>query len=231
MPADPLYPAEVGPEPRPEGQFRADLVRYLDALPTSELGSLLSELPRTRPGVLIIELNERLPDSGKLLPPAGTPGLHEGRRRSLRERIADRRFARSQPQAGPPDVVDRRRWRAGVTPRAADPATRGRLQDSVRALGEEAEADRAEPEQRALAYDDPGCPPDLFGPDEQGTSERQHNHDGRYDEPSLEDKLAADDVGGMTERVAHAEEWRPADWIEPTYPDRGRRERHERDER
>jgi hypothetical protein len=172
MPVDPLYPAEVGPEPRPEGQFRADLVRYLDALPVSELGSLLSELPHTRPGVLMIELNERLPDSGKLLPPAGTPAPHEGRRRSLRERIADRRFARSQPQAGPPDVVDRYRWRAAVTPRAADPATRTRLQDSVHALGEE--ADRAELERRAMAHDDPGGPPDLFGPDQPGTSQRHH---------------------------------------------------------
>jgi hypothetical protein len=45
MPADPLDPGEVGPEPRPEGQFRADLVRYLDALPVSELGSLLSGYP------------------------------------------------------------------------------------------------------------------------------------------------------------------------------------------
>jgi hypothetical protein len=81
MPADPLYPAELGPEPRPEGQFRADLVRYLDALHTSELGSLLSELPRTDPGVLMVELNERLPDSGKLLPQIGTPGPGEGRRR------------------------------------------------------------------------------------------------------------------------------------------------------
>jgi hypothetical protein len=232
MPADPLNPGEVGPEPRPEGQFRADLVRYLDALPTSELGSLLSELPRTRPGVLMVELNERLPDAGKLLPPAGTPGPGEGRRRSLREWAADRRAARNQPAAEPPDVVDRRRWRAGVTPpRAVDPATRGRLQDAVRALGEEAEADRAELERRAVAYDDPGCPPDLFGPDEPGTSERHHDHAGRYDEPSLNDKLAADDVGGMTDRSAHAEEWRPADWIEPTYPDRDRRERDERDER
>ena len=66
MPADPLDPSEVGLEPRPEGQFRADLVRYLDALPVAELGSLLSELPRTRPGTLMIELNERLPDSGRL---------------------------------------------------------------------------------------------------------------------------------------------------------------------
>ncbi len=134
MPADPLYPAELGPEPRPEGQFRADLVRYLDALPVSELGSLLGELPGTRPGVLMVELNERLPDAGKLLPPAGTPGPHEGRRRSLREWAADRRAARTQLQAGPPDVVDRHRWPASaVPPRAVDPATRGRLQDAVRA--------------------------------------------------------------------------------------------------
>jgi hypothetical protein len=162
MPADPLSPAELGPEPRPEGQFRADLVRYLDALPVSELGSLLSELPRTRPGVLMVELNERLPDAGKLLPPAGTPGPDEDRRRSLRERIAERRFARNQPTAGPPDVVDRHRWRSGVAPRAVDPTIRGRLQDSVRALGEEADADRAELERRAVAYDDPGCPPDRY---------------------------------------------------------------------
>jgi len=178
MPADPLYPGEVGPEPRPEGQFRADLVRFLDALPTSELGSLLSELPRTRPGVLMIELNQRLPDSGKLLPPAGTPGPNESRRRSLREWAADRRAARNrQSTVGPPDVVDRDRWRMGATPRAVDPTTRGRLQDSVRALGEEVEANQAELEQRALAYDDPGCPPDLFGPDEPGTSERHHDRD------------------------------------------------------
>src|SRR6266511_2518815 len=127
MPADPLYPGEISPEPRPEGQFRADLVRYLDSLPTSELGSLLSELLWTRPGVLMIELNQRLPDSGKLLPPAGTPGPGEGRRRSLREWAADRRAARNQLQAGPPDVVDQHRWRTGATlPRAVDPATRGR---------------------------------------------------------------------------------------------------------
>ncbi len=190
MPADPLYPTELGPEPRPEGQFRADLIRYLDALPVSELGSLLSELPRSRPGVLMVELNERLPDSGKLLPPAATPGPNEGRRRSLREWAADRRAARNQPTAGPPDVVDRYRWLAGVTPpRAVEPAIRGRLQDSVRALGGEAEANQAELEERALAYDDPGCPPDLFGPDEPGTSERHHDHDrDRQDRDDRDDR-------------------------------------------
>ena len=222
MPADPLYPAELGPEPRPEGRFRADLVRYLDALPTSELGSLLSELPRTRPGVLMIELNQRLPDAGKLLPPAGTPGPGEGRRRSLREWAADRRAARNQLQAGPPDVVDRDRWRAGGTPpRAVNPSTRARLQDSVRALGEEADADQAELEQRAAAYDDPGCPPDLFGPDEPGTSERHHDHK----EPSLKDRLDANDIGKSYDR---AEEWRPPNWIDRTDPERDRDERNGR---
>jgi hypothetical protein len=178
MPADSLYPAELGPEPRPERQFRADLVRYLDSLSVSELGSLLSELPRTRSDVLLVELNERLPDSSKLLPPAGTPASFEGRWRSLRKWAADRRATRNQPTAGPPDVVDRYRWRAGVTPpRAVDPSTRGRLQDSVRALGEEADANRTELERRAMAHDDPGCPPGIFGPDKPGTSERHHRTD------------------------------------------------------
>jgi hypothetical protein len=177
MHADPLYPGEISPEPDPEGQFRADLVRYLDALPVSELGSLLSQLPHTRPGVLTVDLNERLPDAGRLLPPAGTPGPHEGRR-SLRQWAADRRAACTRPTAGPPDVVDRQRWHTGATPpRAVDPATRGRLQDSLRALGEEAQANQAELEQRAMRYDDSGCPPDLFGRGEPGASERHHRTD------------------------------------------------------
>lgn len=180
----------------------------------------------------MIELNERLPDAGKLLPPAGTPVLFEGRRRSLREWAADRRAARSQLQAGPPDVVDRSRWRTAVAPpRAVDPATWGRLQDAVRALGEEADANQAELEQRAAGYDDPGCPPDLFGPDEPSATERHHNHDGRYNEPPLEEKLAADDIGGMTDRAAHARSGvRPTGSSRPT-PDRDRLERDERDDR
>jgi hypothetical protein len=47
-----------------------------------------------------------------------------------------------------------------------------RLQDAVCPLGEEAEANGAELERRAIAYDDPGCPPDSFGPNEPGTSGR-----------------------------------------------------------
>jgi hypothetical protein len=176
MPADPFYLGErIGPEPRPEGRFRADLVRYLDALSVSELAELLGELPRTTAGVLMIELNERLPDSSKLLPPLGAPDPNEGRRRSLRERIADRRFARNQSQAGPPDMVDRHGWRAGIAPGAVDPTTRARLHDSVRALGEEAEANRAELERRALAHDDPGCPPNR--PPRTGPFERHSRAD------------------------------------------------------
>lgn len=50
----------------------------------------------------MVALNERLPDGYKLLPPAGHPGLGEGRRRSLREVVADRRAARtSQHPDGP----------------------------------------------------------------------------------------------------------------------------------
>jgi hypothetical protein len=80
---------------------------------------------------------------------------------------------RNQPRAGPPDIVivDRCRWRSGVAPlQPVDLTTRGRLQDSVRALGEEADANRAELERRAMAHDDPGCPPDR--PPHTGPSNR-----------------------------------------------------------
>jgi hypothetical protein len=50
----------------------------------------------------MVALNERLGDAYKLLPPAGQPGRHEGRRRSLREVVADRRAARAADRAGPP---------------------------------------------------------------------------------------------------------------------------------
>jgi hypothetical protein len=96
MPADPIHPDQLHGDQR----LRADLVAFLDSLPVGELAELLSELPRSRQqplglGVLMIALNERLPDSYKLLPPAGHPGPGEGRRRSLREVVADRRAART----------------------------------------------------------------------------------------------------------------------------------------
>jgi hypothetical protein len=75
MPADPIHPDQR----HGDQQFRADLVAYLDSLPIGELAELLGELPRNRQqrlqlGVLMIALNERLPDAYKLLPPAGHPG-------------------------------------------------------------------------------------------------------------------------------------------------------------
>jgi hypothetical protein len=69
MPADPTHPDQLVSEQR----FRADLVAYLDSLPVGELAELLSDLPRSRQqplglGVLMIALNERLPDAYKLMP-------------------------------------------------------------------------------------------------------------------------------------------------------------------
>jgi hypothetical protein len=103
MPADPIHPDQLHGEAR----FRADLAAYLDSLPIRELAELLGELPRSRQeplglGVLMIALNERLPDAYKLLLPAGHPGLGEGRRRSLRQVVAGRRAARAAQHAGPP---------------------------------------------------------------------------------------------------------------------------------
>ncbi|HEX8135902.1 MAG TPA: hypothetical protein VF880_21030 [Actinomycetes bacterium] len=94
MPADPIHPDQLHGDQR----FRADLVAYLNSLPVNELAGLLGELPSSRQqplglGVLMVALNERLPDAYKLLPPAGHPGPGEGRRRSLREVVADRRAA------------------------------------------------------------------------------------------------------------------------------------------
>jgi hypothetical protein len=109
MPADPIHPDQFGGEAR----FRADLLAYLDSLPVHELAELLAEPPSSRQeplqlGVLMIALNERLPDAYKLLPPAGQPGPNEGRRRSLREVVADRRAARAVHRAGlpPPDLAE-----------------------------------------------------------------------------------------------------------------------------
>jgi hypothetical protein len=90
-PADPIHPDQLHGDQR----FRVDLLAYLDSLPIGELAELLGDLPRSRQqplglGVLIVALNERLPDAFKLLPPARHPGPGEGRRRSLREVVADR---------------------------------------------------------------------------------------------------------------------------------------------
>jgi hypothetical protein len=85
MPDDPFHPDQLAGAQR----FRDDLVAYLDSLPIGQLAKLLGELPSSRQqplglGVLMMALNERLPDAYKLLPPVGHPGPGEGRRRSLR---------------------------------------------------------------------------------------------------------------------------------------------------
>jgi hypothetical protein len=118
MPADPIHPDQLGGSAR----FRADLVAYLDSLPVDQLADLLSEVPnRQQPlglGVLMVALNDRLPDAYKLLPPAGQPGPGEGQRRSLRELVADRR----EPGATPAER-DRDRQARSVT---ASPRTTSR---------------------------------------------------------------------------------------------------------
>jgi hypothetical protein len=110
MPADPTHPDQ------PDGQqrFRADLVAYLDSLPVHQLADLLGELPSSRQqplqlGVLMIGLNERLPDAYKLLPPAGTPAQVRG---------GAGRCARWSPTAAPPAPAgsltrQRRGWPSG----------------------------------------------------------------------------------------------------------------------
>jgi hypothetical protein len=85
MPDDPIHPDQLDGQAR----FRADLAAYLDSLLVGELADLLGELPNSRQqplqlGVLMVALNERL---------AGHPGPGEGRRRSLRQVVADRRAA------------------------------------------------------------------------------------------------------------------------------------------
>jgi hypothetical protein len=121
MPADPIHPGQLAGQQR----FRADLVAYLDSLPVGELAELLGELPGIRQeplrlGVLMVALNERLPDAYKLLPPAGHPGPYKGRRRSLREVVTDRRAARN---AGPPSS-GLAEWLAGRQRRADQHAER-----------------------------------------------------------------------------------------------------------
>lgn len=126
-----------------------------------ELGELLGELPSVgrdeplRLGVLMIALNERLPDAYKLLPPAGQPGPHEGRRRSLRELVGDRRAARAARRAGPPGVTLQEWLQArphGRLP-TADPTGARRLGEALRGHA----AQRQQPEEgAAMGWEDPG---------------------------------------------------------------------------
>jgi hypothetical protein len=143
MPADPIHPDQLAGEQR----FRADLAAYLDTLHVGELAELpSSRQQRLQLGVLLVALNERLPDAYKLLPPAGHPAAGEGRRGSLREVVADRRAARASrhPDAPASELADRQqqadlhaaRTRAGaVAERQVAEALRIRASDPDPAAG------------------------------------------------------------------------------------------------
>jgi hypothetical protein len=128
MTADPIHPDQLGGAAR----FRADLVAYLDSLPVDQLADLLSKLPnRQQPlglGVLMVALNERLPDAYKLRPPAGQPGRARGGAARCGSWSPT---ARSPAPRQPSGIVT---GRPGARPRA-----RGRLRDSWRAYRERAE--------------------------------------------------------------------------------------------
>ena len=155
MPADPIHPDQLHGEQR----FRADLVTYLDSLPVHELAELLGELPGSRQeplglSVLMIALNERLPDAFKLLPPAGHPGPGEERRRTLRQVVADRRAARTSrhpdaPASGLAEwLADRQRQADLHAERArAGAVAERRVAEALRAQATDSDpaADRQEP--------------------------------------------------------------------------------------
>ncbi len=159
MPADPTHPDQLGGEAR----FRADLVAYLDSLPVHELAELLGELPGSRQeplqlGVLMVALNERLPDASKLLPPAGQPGPGEGRHRSLRELVADRRAARTSRHAGPPSSA-LAEWRADRQRQAEQHADRTRAGAVAERRVAEALRARAADHNPAAGYQEHSEPP------------------------------------------------------------------------
>jgi hypothetical protein len=103
MPADPIYPDQLGGQQR----FRADLVAYLDSLPVGELAELLGgAAPQPSAAAGVGRADDRAERAAaRRLQAAATgrpsrPG--EGRRRSLRDLVADRRAARTSRHAGPP---------------------------------------------------------------------------------------------------------------------------------
>jgi hypothetical protein len=123
----------------------------------------------------MVALNERLPDNHKLLPPAGQPGPHEGRRRSLRELVADRRAARAARHTGPlpPGLAE---WLADRQ-RQAEQHTDQRRVGAVaeRRVAEALRAWATDPD-LALGPEHPGDPPAEQERDWQG-EERDHEHE------------------------------------------------------
>jgi hypothetical protein len=176
MPDNPIHPDQLHGDQR----FRADLVAYLDSLPMGELAELLGELPRSRQqplglGVLMVALNERLPDAYKLLPPAGHPGPGEGRRRTLREVVADRRAGRTSrhpdaPASGLAEWLADRQRQADLHAERARAGAVGerRVAEALRARASEPDpaAGRQEP-------DGPPAEPERDRPDQEQERQRE----------------------------------------------------------
>jgi hypothetical protein len=144
-------------------QFRADLTAYLDSLFLHELAELLGELSEPTRVALMHELSECGPAWAKL--PEDWPQLP---RRSLRERLGDRRAARRRPV---PEQL--RRWQAEAE-RVADQLARQRRTGAVaeRRVAEALRAwatSRDPAEQRQQREDPPAARPprsrDWPGPD------------------------------------------------------------------
>jgi hypothetical protein len=230
MPDDPIHPEQLGGEAR----FRADLVAYLDSLPVHELADLLGGLPSSRQeplqlGVLMIALNERLPDAHKLLPPAGQPGPHDGRRRSLRELVADRRAARAARHPGSPPLA-LADWLAGRQ-RLAEQLTDRRRAGAVaeRRVAEALHAG-ANDHNPAAGHQEHGEPPGRR-PDWQG-EERDHDREEDFGDGWRTYRERADHIRqtyGWTvpEPPPRAENWLPLgrddDQEHDQPPDRSRR--------
>jgi hypothetical protein len=213
MPADPVHPDQLDGQQR----FRADLVAYLDSLPVGELAELLGELPSSRQqplglGVLMIALNERLPDSFKLLPPVGHPGPWEGRRRSLRQVVADVRAARTSrhPNAAAPGLAE---WLADRQRQADLYAERVR----AGAVGERRVAEalraRATDPDLAAGRHEPGAPPAERGRD------RQDQERGREPEDDFSDYWRT--YRERADQIRQTQSWRvpePPPRAEPWLP-------------
>jgi hypothetical protein len=212
MPADPIHPDQLAGEAR----FRADLAAYLDSLSVHELGELLGELPSSRReplqlGVLMVALNERLPDAYKLLPPAGQPGPGEGRRRSLREVVADRRAARTSRHAGPPPS-GLAEWLADRQRQADQQAERGR----AGAVGErrvaEALRTRATDADPAAGRQEHGAPP-AEPPDRERDRERDREPEEDFGDSWRTYRERADHLrqtyGWTVPQPPRAENWLP----------------------
>ena len=149
--------------------------------------------------MLLVALNERLPDAYKLLPPAGHPGPGEGWRRSLREVVADRRAARTSRHPDAP-ASGWAMWRAARHPQAALPPYRAR----AGAVGERRVAEtlrvRATDPDPAARRQDSGDPPAERerGQQDQERDRQDQERDGRSGSATASPRTTSATVGAPT---------------------------------